>query len=143
VTTSKRTSDAAARALAESLSAPHHLYRWQAGADDNPYPAYLALADRFLVTGDSASLPAEAVATGRPVELFEWPARQSRAVPGQFASLLHDRLVYAGWVKPHRDFAAFHRTLRQARLVDADPPARPPDDMATTVARIQSLMRAA
>jgi len=143
VTTSKRTSDAAARALAESLSAPHHLYRWQAGDDDNPYPAYLALADRFLVTGDSASLPAEAVATGRPVELFEWPARQSRSVPGQFASRLHDRLVYAGWVKPRRDFAAFHRTLRQARLVDADPPARPPDDMATTVARIQSLMRAA
>lgn len=140
VTTSKRTSTVAAQALADQLSAPHHLHRWSTDDPDNPYAAYLALADRFLVTGDSASLPAEAVATGRPVELFEWAPRKSGVRWSGLARQVHDRLVYAGWRKPRRDFSAFHETLRRARLVDADPPAAVPDDMATTVARIRSLM---
>lgn len=140
VTTSKRTSKPAAQALADHLSAPHHLYRWAAEDQDNPYGAYLALADRFLVTGDSASLPAEAVATGRPVELFEWAPRKAVVRWPGLARRAHDRLVYAGWRKPRRDFPAFHETLRRARLVDTDSPAVAPDDMATTVARIRSLM---
>lgn len=142
VTTSKRTSEPAAQALATHLSAPHHLHRWSADDPDNPYGAYLALADRFLVTGDSASLPAEAAATGRPVELFEWAPRKAVVRWPGLARGVHDRLVYAGWRKPRRDFPAFHETLRRARLVDADPPAAPPDDMTTTVARIRSLMTA-
>lgn len=142
VTTSRRTSASAAQALAGHLSAPHHLHRWSAHDPDNPYGAYLALADRFLVTGDSASLPAEAVATGRPVELFEWAPRQPVRYWSGLARRVHDRLIYAGWRKPRRDFSAFHETLRRARLVDADPPAAPPDDMATTVARIRALMTA-
>jgi len=36
----------------------------------NPYPALLALADRFLVTCDSASMIADACVTGKPVEIF-------------------------------------------------------------------------
>ena len=151
VTTSKRTSGPATQALAAGLSAPHYLHCWQAGDNDNPYPAYLALADDFLVTGDSASLPAEAVATGRPVALFEWARKPSwHRLSGTagpfidgFASRVHDRLVYAGWRKPSRDFGAFHRVLREAQLVDTDAPAAAPDDMATTVARIRSLMSGA
>jgi mitochondrial fission protein ELM1 len=49
-------------------------YRWRADDPDNP-SALLALADRFIVTADSASLLAEACATGKPVQLFEWPVR--------------------------------------------------------------------
>lgn len=143
VTTSKRTSVAATEALAAHLRAPHHLHRWSAQAchpADNPYVAYLALADHFLVTGDSASLPAEAAATGRPVELFEWAPRKPVRHWPALARRLHDRLVYAGWRKPRRDFGAFHESLRRAGLVDTDPPGPPPDDMTTTVARIRSLM---
>lgn len=145
VTTSKRTPAEAIDALERELQAPRYLHRWS--ADDrqqpqaNPYPAYLALADRFLVTGDSASLPAEAVATGRPVELFEWAARKPVPQLPAFARPLHNRLIYAGWRKPRRDFPAFHQALRRARLIDTDEPARPPDDMARTVARIRSLMQ--
>ena len=41
------------------------------GVGDNPYYAYLALADAFLVTGDSVSMISEAAATGKPVHIFE------------------------------------------------------------------------
>ena len=41
------------------------------GSGENPYPAMLALADALLVTGDSANMVGEAVATGAPVHVFE------------------------------------------------------------------------
>jgi mitochondrial fission protein ELM1 len=41
------------------------------GSGENPYPAMLALADAMLVTGDSANMVGEAVATGAPVHVFE------------------------------------------------------------------------
>lgn len=37
---------------------------------DNPYFAYLALADAFLVTADSVSMISEAAATGKPVHIL-------------------------------------------------------------------------
>lgn len=140
LTTSRRTPDAAADALIEAIDVPAEIHRWRADSTDNPYPAFLALADRFIVTGDSASLPAEAAATGRPVRLFEWPAKRPVREPTRLLAGLHRRLVYAGWHKPRRDFAAFHAGLRAADLVDTEAPATPPDDMAATVARIRRLM---
>ncbi|MBV8506935.1 MAG: mitochondrial fission ELM1 family protein, partial [Alphaproteobacteria bacterium] len=38
---------------------------------DNPYFAYLALADAFMVTADSVSMICEAAATGNPVHIFD------------------------------------------------------------------------
>lgn len=38
---------------------------------DNPYYAYLAVADAFLVTADSVSMISEAAATGKPVHVIE------------------------------------------------------------------------
>ncbi len=139
-TTSRRTPAAATAAIAARLVAPHYLHHWRADDADNPYPAFLALADRFVVTGDSASLPAEAAATGRPVDLFEWPARRSpRSLPAMVKPI-HRALVYGGWHKPRRDFAAFHQGLRDAGLVDTPTPAPPPPDMARAVAAIEQLM---
>ncbi|MES1926137.1 nucleoside-diphosphate-sugar epimerase-like protein [Salinisphaera sp. T31B1] len=140
ITTSRRTPAASTDALMARIDVPHHLYRWRAEDADNPYAGYLALADRFIVTGDSASLPAEACATGRPVQLFEWaPRKRPRRLPA-LASRIHDRLVYAGWIKPRRDFAAFHATLRAQGLVDREPSARPADDLAVVVEAVQALM---
>ena len=48
------------------------------GTGDNPYPAMLALADAFVVTADSANMISEAVATGRPVMVFEPSLRLGR-----------------------------------------------------------------
>jgi uncharacterized protein len=41
------------------------------GGGDNPYFAYLALADAVLVTADSVSMISEAAATGKPVHVLD------------------------------------------------------------------------
>jgi hypothetical protein len=68
-TTSRRTGEAAAAALADALApVPHHLHRW--GADGpNPFTAILALADRLVVTADSISMLSEALMTTTPLYL--------------------------------------------------------------------------
>lgn len=69
-TTSRRTDADALAALEAALEdVPHHLYRW-GDAGENPYLAYLALADEIVVTGESVSMCTEACATAKPVYLF-------------------------------------------------------------------------
>ncbi|MGA7262417.1 MAG: mitochondrial fission ELM1 family protein [Stellaceae bacterium] len=41
------------------------------GCGENPYFAYLALADAFMVTADSVSMISEAAATGNPVHILD------------------------------------------------------------------------
>ena len=48
------------------------------GEGVNPYFAFLATADVVLVTEDSANMPTEAAATGRPVYLLEMDGSQAR-----------------------------------------------------------------
>jgi mitochondrial fission protein ELM1 len=67
VTTSRRTGAEATALIAKALAGrPHRLFRW-GDAGPNPYLGYLALADAIVVTGDSASMLAEAAATTAPV----------------------------------------------------------------------------
>jgi mitochondrial fission protein ELM1 len=79
-TTSRRTPPAAARALEEALPGAAHVFRWtpDRSPDDNPFLGFLALADGFVVTGESASMLAEACATGKPVFIYPLP----RGIPG-------------------------------------------------------------
>lgn len=76
-TTGPRTTPVAAEALFAALGEPSFCYRFAPGQTDNPYPALLALADQFIVTGDSASMLAEAAITGKPVTVFGPPRRRS------------------------------------------------------------------
>lgn len=73
VTTSARTPRGAVAALRDVLAdRPGHFFDWcSAARDDNPYLGYLALADRFVVTAESASMLAEAVSTAKPLWLFD------------------------------------------------------------------------
>jgi mitochondrial fission protein ELM1 len=71
VTDSARTPAAAYDAFLGSLQVPRNTYHWGAGGGDNPYLAYLALADRLVVTGESMSMLAEAAATGTPLWLSD------------------------------------------------------------------------
>jgi hypothetical protein len=71
VTTSARTGKAAAAALEATIAAPHLFHRWQKAAPDNPFHAFLGLAERIVVTADSISMLSEAVAAGKPVLLFD------------------------------------------------------------------------
>jgi len=93
VTTSARTPKKAIDAFAATLGqeggqegaqardVPHHLYRWRPDDPDNPYFAFLALADRHIVTADSMSMLIEACVTGRPVHLFDFARRPGSRRP--------------------------------------------------------------
>jgi uncharacterized protein len=72
VTTSARTSTAAAGALRAAIQAPGYSYRWSKEATDNPYFGILAVADAIIVTGESISMITEACATGKPVFMFDF-----------------------------------------------------------------------
>jgi len=71
VTTSARTLDETTDALFGGIDSPSILYRWKKDDPDNPFFAFLGLADRVVVTADSVSMMAEACATGRPAYLFD------------------------------------------------------------------------
>ena len=71
VTTSRRTPPALLAALREIAGAPAH-FLWEAnGPGENPYLALLAGADAIVATADSTNMVGEAVATGKPVLVFE------------------------------------------------------------------------
>jgi mitochondrial fission protein ELM1 len=170
VTTSARTGAEAAAALFEAVTGNCYRHRWQAGATDNPYLAYLALADGFIVTGDSASMLAEACATGKPVAMFEVPRRPSvvgrllagierlatghgarknyRGMPKQQGRLARsfDRLVERGLFMPLRDLRECHRELLARGLVHrlgeapAEQRREPIDDRQRVAARVRQLM---
>ena len=93
-TTSRRTGDEAADALAAGLGpAMHVLYRW-GEPDENPYMGFLATADVIVVTADSVSMISEACATRAPV----YVALPELAGPRHRA--LIRSLVEAGQVRP-------------------------------------------
>lgn len=71
VTDSRRTPEQAGTAFLSVLTAPVHCHSWRQGAEENPYLAYLALADALVVTGESMSMLAEAAATGKPLYIFD------------------------------------------------------------------------
>jgi mitochondrial fission protein ELM1 len=166
VSTSARTPPDAAAALIAALDGRHWVYRFRPEDSDNPYLGFLALADRFIVTVDSASLLGEACATGKPVVLFEWRRRRQSFL--SFKGLLerwdelgrnggagarppigrlYERLIDLGVLKPPRDFHAYHRGLMARGLVTslgAPAAAATPhalDDLDQAVARVRALMR--
>lgn len=69
LTPSRRTGAAGLGLLRERLAGLSAAI-WD-GAGENPYFAYLALADALLVTADSVSMISEAAATGKPVHIIE------------------------------------------------------------------------
>ncbi len=71
ITGSARTPAAALASLEAQLSVPVYLHRWAPQQKDNPYLAFLALADRLVVTGESMSMLAEASAAGKPLYIFD------------------------------------------------------------------------
>jgi predicted DNA-binding transcriptional regulator len=64
--------------LAEEIDCPSHIHDPHDLSQENPYFAYLSLADRFIVTCDSASMIAEACLMRRPVCIFDLPVKYDR-----------------------------------------------------------------
>ena len=71
VTTSARTALPAIDVLKASIDVPSFVFRWRKDAEENPYFAFLELAERHVVTGDSMSMVAEACATRKRVYIFD------------------------------------------------------------------------
>jgi mitochondrial fission protein ELM1 len=69
ITVSRRTPDVLVSALDEAVQGTGAIF-WK-GEGPNPYAAFLAHADAFLVTADSVNMVGEAAATGHPIYVFE------------------------------------------------------------------------
>lgn len=106
LTTSPRTPAAATTALQKRLGKNALVHNWRPNTR-NPYQAILAHADRFIVTGDSASMLSEACATGRSVQIFELP----RLPSAQVVLAVGNFLSSIGLIGPPRDIRILHKGL--------------------------------
>ncbi|MEE8429356.1 MAG: mitochondrial fission ELM1 family protein [Gammaproteobacteria bacterium] len=71
VTTSARTPGPVIDEMESAGDVPAYFFRWTPNVSENPYFGYLALADAFIVTGDSMSMLTEACASNKPVYIFD------------------------------------------------------------------------
>jgi mitochondrial fission protein ELM1 len=115
--TSRRTGQAAAEAVAAALAGhPHRLHRFgQAG--DNPYLSLLADADAVVVTGDSTSMISEAAITPAALYVADLPGAS-----GPRHRAFHQSLYDAGQARPFEArLDAFARTSldETARIAEA------------------------
>ena len=70
ITSSRRTGKAAEDIIMSKIKGvPTYTYLW-GEKKENPIMGFYALADRFVVTGDSVSMACEACGTGKPVVIF-------------------------------------------------------------------------
>ena len=93
------------------------------GQGDNPYFGMLGLADQIVVTSDSVNMVSEAVATAKPVHVFDLPGGSKK-------------------------FARFHQVMREKGLthpftgtLEPHHPAAADDDMHRAVAAVGRLLR--
>ena len=148
VTTSARTPIASANTLFSSIDVPSENYRWHGhGARDNPYLAFLALADEIVVTGDSIPMLADACATGRPVHIFD-PGRYAGGGSADFVAALRRRFRHLGVARLGRDLRRVHNELlaHGSAVILGDrlqkPPAAVRDYVGQTAARVRRLVAA-
>jgi len=132
ITTSYRTSRAATAGLLASIDVPHRIFCWRPDTRENPYFAFLSLADAIVVTCDSASMLAEACATRKPVYMFDLArddsaagasppprtrgkrlaARWGRCNWDRLRALLYRQVLFRlGPMARARDIAAVHESL--------------------------------
>lgn len=143
VATSPRTPKTVCHRIAREAGPRDHVHVWSPRSP-NPYPAILATADRFIVTSESVSMIADAVSTGRPVQLF----RQKRhpALPRWNPDHPVVRsLVRYGLVTPPRHVSTVHERLVDMGLVGwlgGSPPVRNHAETAreTAVSAVRALL---
>ncbi len=138
-TTSRRTGPQATVALKKGLGPCCYLHEWQPDQSENPYVAYLALADILIVTGESESMLADAAATGKRVYIYPLPKQQldlwtqlkERIVarsekqrlgnrgtiqPQTGVQYVCARLVERGIILPQPDLSILHQTLVESGI---------------------------
>lgn len=166
VTASTRCPPASFAALTTAITSsgcPAHIHNPHAANQDNPYLAYLALADIFIVTCDSASMLAEASQRQKPVFVYPLPvyydvrmrwARWLRSCAlgdhngaARLWSRLYNLLTGYGLLNSTRDEQLFVAALQKKELVApfgqewGETPATVPhqEERQRTLSRIQAL----
>jgi mitochondrial fission protein ELM1 len=169
-TTSRRLGAAATEAFCAAVQGAAHVHRWAPDDDDNPYLGFLALADAFVITGDSESMLAEVATLGRPVYIAtppvrasfrvlrffrEWVVARAQARPRTARGTVRPqraltygcaRLIDRGFVRPTRDLDRLHEELIRMgvarRLGEAYAPAAaaPPRHREAVAERVRELM---
>ena len=150
ISNSPRTPEGATDALLEQVSVPHYCYRFGKGGN-NPYAALLALADVFVVTGESMSMLAEASSTNKPLLIFDmgdgdaiwWRLRHNY----RYKPLSHRFAMRFGPRRMRRDVARIQQSLidsQRANWLGENIPAPPPvaedTELANTAARVRQLL---
>jgi hypothetical protein len=92
LTPSRRTGAEVEAALRDAL-AHTPAYIWD-GTGENPYLAYLALADYIVVTADSVNMVSEACTTGKPVFVVELEGGNRKF------RLFHEAMRAGGYTRP-------------------------------------------
>lgn len=149
--TSARTPAGCADLIKRTLDCPAHVHVWHEPGE-NPYLGILALADRFVVTGESASMVAEASNTGRRVDLFELRERFVSRILTAWLPALGLEWSYrvgarSGYWTPPRNMHRLHGILRARGYIGGNKSGgsgahgpRPIErDLARTIARIAQL----
>jgi len=134
VVTSRRSGASAVAAMqAAAPGAAFHI--WRRAQKENPYLAFLALADVLVVSGESESMLAEAAASGKPLLIYPLPekpagaklrlqkaifraAEKGNGLVGRFCA----GLIAGGWITPPRDLAMMHRAMIDGGLAQAFAP---------------------
>jgi mitochondrial fission protein ELM1 len=162
VTTSSRTPGPAMEVLEEAFTVPAEIHRWDPATEDNPYYAFLELADAIIVTGDSIAMLSEACATRKPIYIFDlatgaWAMRGGNKGRGdgtnewrnddfRLSALLYRQLMRFGPMRLSRDIRLVHDWLvssgHAAWLGEIFPNTEPPplNDVQTTVERVRQLL---
>jgi len=122
VTVSRRTPPACLNILQKALADHSRVYFWD-GSGDNPYFAFLGLADLLLVTEDSVSMTSEAISTGKPVYTIPMEGGAQRV--DKFHHLLQTQ-GYTRILPQEGTLETWHYT--------------PPQDTAAVAAKIKALL---
>lgn len=158
VVTSPRTGAEAGAVLTRAFPSPHIVHLWRKG-EDNPYRRFLALADEVVVTSDSVSMAADALAAGKKLSVYRLPRRaaiKDAVVEKLFARVYGDApcpfwlkpakwLFDAGLIELRADRPLlFERLVREGRLgwfgeARTETHFAAPDELAVILPRIRAL----
>jgi mitochondrial fission protein ELM1 len=151
ISNSPRTPEGATDALLQQITVPNYCYRFGKGGN-NPYAGLLALADIFVVTGESMSMLAEASSTNKPLLIFDmgdgdavwWRLRHNY----RYKPLSHRFAMRFGPRRMRRDVARIQESLidsQRANWLGESTPVPPPlakdTELENTAARVRQLLR--
>ena len=132
-----RRSGAFLKSIKEKLPRDSFIYTWKPNDPANPYALALQESNHLIVTGDSESMIADALAQGRRFSIFFCPHEPTRRFdrfskwvgqravsptynrrgsirPQQGMQYLCARALERAWILPPRDLASLHETLYSA-----------------------------